>query len=322
MSQDPLISVIMSTYNEEFEWVTESVNSILNQIYRNFEFIIVIDNPERKDIIDYIKSCKRTDGRIILIINKTNLGLIKSLNKAISVSKGRYIARMDADDISHLDRLEKQLRYIEEKNLDLIGSNINLFRGQREIFFTTNKLLTHKYLKKMLLRGTIGIVHPTFFGKKEVFDSLGGYSYSPHTEDKEFLARVFVSGYKVGNIADVLLDSRYTDSSVTKKNAIIIDLMGRYITRVFIEFEKTGKYNFDKTFYDRLQISENQIEKYSKVQILLGTIRNNINKKKYLNFFCSFTKAFIIAPSYVMSSIKINLFLKIYKIIEKHKLSI
>ncbi len=316
MTENSLVSVIMSTYNEKLEWIKRSVNSILSQTYRNIEFIIIVDKPDRKDIIDYLEACKKKDSRIVLEINEKNLGLIKSLNKAIALSTGEYIARMDADDISHLGRLKKQLEYINEKKLDLIGSNINLVKEDGEVFSTTDKLLTHKYLKKLLAGGTIGIVHPTFFGRREVFVNLDGYKYSPHTEDKEFLARIFVNGYKVGNVKDVLLDCMYTSNSVTKKYAIYVGLMGQYVSKIFKKFMKTGIYNFDYTFYDKLKVYDRQIARYTKSQVLLGNARENLNKKFFFKFYLNMIKAFFFAPTYVISGIKINLFLKLYKILE------
>ena len=103
----------------------------------------------------------------ILILNKNNLGLIKSLNIALKVANGDFIARMDADDISYKHRISKQLNYIKENNLDLIGSNVNLFKSNQPPFFTTDKLISHNYLKKMFYYGAIGIVHHlSLVGKK------------------------------------------------------------------------------------------------------------------------------------------------------------
>ena len=89
----------MSSYNEPIEYVQKAVNSILNQTYKYFEFIIVIDNPNNSELISFLSSTANKDERIILLINKRNIGLAMSLNRALSVSTGGFIARMDADDI-------------------------------------------------------------------------------------------------------------------------------------------------------------------------------------------------------------------------------
>jgi glycosyltransferase involved in cell wall biosynthesis len=186
----------MSVYNEKESWIKEAIESILNQTYKNLEFIIVIDNPIREDIIKVIKEYVKKDNRINYFINEKNMGLVYSLNRALKHCNGEYIARMDADDISHVNRFELQLNYLEENNLDLIGCNVNLF-NEEGIFYTTNKLLTHKYIKKLLTYGTIGIVHPTFFGREEVFRKLNGYKNAFHAEDMEFLARIFCNDFRV-----------------------------------------------------------------------------------------------------------------------------
>ena len=117
------ISVIMACYNEEKEWVRESINSILGQSFDDFEYIIVLDNPNNKLLRDYLEEIKKIDDRIKLIINDKNEGLVSSLNKAIKYSTGEYIARMDSDDISMNNRLEIQYEYLENNpEISLISS--------------------------------------------------------------------------------------------------------------------------------------------------------------------------------------------------------
>ena len=104
-----LISVVMSVYNEKIEWIKDSVKSILGQSYTNIEFIIVIDNPGLdREVKEYLENTAKTDGRVVLLQNKENVGLAKSLNRGIAAANGAYIARMDADDISEKNRLDLQ----------------------------------------------------------------------------------------------------------------------------------------------------------------------------------------------------------------------
>lgn len=105
----PLVSVVMSVYNG-LPYLKASVESILNQTYSHFEFII-IDDCSTDGSLNYLSSL--TDKRIRLLHNSKNLKLSASLNLGIQASRGRYILRMDADDISFSDRLEKQVRYME-----------------------------------------------------------------------------------------------------------------------------------------------------------------------------------------------------------------
>lgn len=111
----------MSTYNEENMLIRQAVESILNQTYSEFEFIIVLDNPKNIEIANLIQEYASRDKRIVILKNEKNLGLVKSLNKALEISKGEYIMRMDADDISEKDRIEKEYKFLKENNLDLVA---------------------------------------------------------------------------------------------------------------------------------------------------------------------------------------------------------
>lgn len=117
-----LVTVLMSVYNAK-SYLGESIESILNQTYRDFEFIIIDDGSTdgSRAIIQKYALC---DNRIVYIKNRTNIGLAKSLNKGIKLAKGKFIARQDADDLSAIDRLEMQVNYaLANSYVDLIGSN-------------------------------------------------------------------------------------------------------------------------------------------------------------------------------------------------------
>lgn len=102
----PYFSVIISIFKEDDSIIKKSLNSILNQSFKDFELIIVVDNPNRNNIPI------NKDYRVRVLKNDSNLGLTKSLNKAVKISRGKFIVRQDADDYSALNRLEKTYRYI------------------------------------------------------------------------------------------------------------------------------------------------------------------------------------------------------------------
>ena len=118
MSKLPLISIVMPVYNAE-SFLESAIFSILNQTHSNFEFII-IDDKSTDDSLMIIKKFQKKDSRIKLL-NGDGKNLVKALNKGIMKSKGKYIARMDSDDISLPKRLESQVKYIEKYNLDICG---------------------------------------------------------------------------------------------------------------------------------------------------------------------------------------------------------
>ena len=120
----PLVSVVMSVYNSE-KHLQESVNSILNQTYTNFEFVIINDGSNDNCLDILIKYQKNNNQ--VLIIDQENIALTKSLNRGIQLARGKYIARQDADDKSLPERLEKQIQFLEA-NADyfLIGTDYKI----------------------------------------------------------------------------------------------------------------------------------------------------------------------------------------------------
>jgi len=113
-------SVIMATYKESIECLKQSIESIINQTYNDFEFIIILDNPDNKEHIAFINDYVCKDERIKFYINDKNMGLTNTLNRGLKLAEGKYICRMDADDVSMPDRIEKQLHYLNQYHYDLI----------------------------------------------------------------------------------------------------------------------------------------------------------------------------------------------------------
>ena len=128
------VSVVMSLYKEPMRWIREAVESILAQTFRDFEFIIICDNPDYTEAISYIQGLMAGDPRIRLICNPTNIGLTKSLNIGIETSCGEYIARMDADDIALPERLERQVAFLEaHPEISICASNAHVIDAEGKI---------------------------------------------------------------------------------------------------------------------------------------------------------------------------------------------
>lgn len=160
----------MSVYNGE-AFLKEAIESILNQTFDNFEFIIINDNSGDSSL-DILTSYK--DRRIKLINNETNIGLTKSLNKGLKVASGKYIARMDADDIAYNYRLEKQYNFLEHNNeIGVLGTQA-ISNGK----FFKYKIVhpTSDYLIKWKLFFSNPIVHPSVMYHKTLIESIGGYN--------------------------------------------------------------------------------------------------------------------------------------------------
>ena len=160
----PLISVLMSTYNETTKELNESINSILQQTYSNFEFLIINDNPNNYELEKTLKSYK--DSRIKIIHNEENLGLVKSLNSGLKYCNGQYVARMDADDISCPSRIQDELLYLQNNRLDMVGSYIETIDENGKtikplMMFPKN----HNQIVKFMRWGSF-ICHPTCLLKR------------------------------------------------------------------------------------------------------------------------------------------------------------
>lgn len=209
----PTVSVIMPVYNAE-NYVNEAIESILGQSFTDFE-LIIIDDGSTDQSCTIIK--KYYDPRIRFVRNETNCKLIATLNKAIQLAQGKYIARMDADDISLPERLEKQVGFMEEhSSIAVCGTWVEIFGDCEPSFwrFTNNA----DSAKCMLLFGCC-IVHPSVMLRKSMLDT--GFSYSdlyPHGEDYALWTQI-AQKYKVTNIPEVLLKYRKSASQVSNKYA-------------------------------------------------------------------------------------------------------
>lgn len=148
------ISVIMSVGQLPIDWLRQSVESILRQTFTNLEFIIICDTPTNKDIIALLKDYAAQDHRIVMIFNEGQLGVPKSVNKGISMAHGKYIARMDADDISEKKRLKKQYAFMEaNEDVVLLGSNIHFIGRNAFLKLTDNIRYEDRSIKAQMLLG-------------------------------------------------------------------------------------------------------------------------------------------------------------------------
>lgn len=211
----PKISVLMGIYNtKNKEYLKESLNSILNQTYKDFE-LIICDDGSTNECINWAKEIVKDDKRVIFIKNKKNEGLAYTLNHCLKKAKGTFVARMDDDDISHLDRFEKQIKYFNENDVDLVSNNINVF--DENGIYKTLKYPKHISKKDFLFNSPI--VHPSIMAKKSAFLKVGGYKNIKSTirvEDYDLFMRMFADGVKMDVIQDVLFDYR-DDRDNTKR---------------------------------------------------------------------------------------------------------
>lgn len=208
MKNPPLISVIMSVYNEE-QYVEKSIRSILNQTEQDFEVIIFDDcsTDATPDLIERIQ-----DDRIRLYRNTENCGLTRNLNQGLKLAEGKYIARMDGDDFSLPARFEKQVKYLEENpGVMLIGCWTQNFGAS---FLHAKLRENSQELKaRMLVRPVFA--HPGFMMRKELIEK--GYFYDEAfrtAQDYDFASRV-AEKFEIGMVQEVLLFYRVHDKQIS-----------------------------------------------------------------------------------------------------------
>ena len=212
---NPIVSIIMGVYNaEKSNMLQQAIESILNQTMQNFEFIIC-DDASTDSSYNILQSYMH-DSRIVVIKNDKNRGLAYSLNKCISIAKGKYIVRQDADDYSDTSRLNVLVEYIESHpNYDIVGSNIKYFDESG----LWGKYVLPQYPQKKDFLFTVPFIHATVILKKESILKVGGYRVHKETfrcEDYDLFMTMYSKGMRGANIQRYLYNVR-EDSAAQKR---------------------------------------------------------------------------------------------------------
>lgn len=290
MMDKPTVSVILPVYNCEL-YIYDAVQSILNQSFTNFE-LIIIDDCSTDATVAIINSFK--DSRIRLIVKEKNSGYTDSLNYAISICKGEFIARMDGDDISLPERFQKQVDFLNaNKDVIMCGTGIQIMDSDKLLFHPSS----HDAIKVKLCFSN-AFFHPTVMFRKDVFAHFHYNKEFEPAEDYDLWAQLVFKG-KVMNIDEVLLKYRvHTNQISNYKNEIQINAMTIAQLRMFqmlfenetIEMElykQAFKYNAISSIsefksvmnlFKKIQSNNNQLGIYKK------NIFNSELQKSRINF--------------------------------------
>ena len=229
MNNEPLVSVIMATFNEPERFIKASINSILNQTYHNLELLIA-DDSSKDETIRAIDECAASDNRVKVIRKVQRMGFVNALNIALKESKGTYIARMDGDDVAVPERFEKQVAYLEShQEMDVLGGAMNIQNEKSEI--TSTRYYPSggcKLLCWMSLRDPVG--HPTVMFRRNIIDNGLYYDETMNKgcEDTELWFRLRNNGFKIANLQEPLVNYRITVDMATKRER---DNNANYIAR-------------------------------------------------------------------------------------------
>jgi len=233
---NPLISVILPVYNAE-RFISQAITSIIQQSFGDFELILINDgSTDRSKYI--IQSF--IDPRIIFIENSKNCGLIFSLNKGIELASGKYIARMDADDISHPDRFQKQVIFLEgHPACAAIGSAyLPVDENNHPVMLPVQRPLWPSCAEWFMVIGS-PLAHPSVMYRTNLARQIGGYdSKYAHAEDYEFWSRLIKVG-SICSLPEVLLryrtgnSERISEKYFSEQFEITIEIRRKYFLEQF-----------------------------------------------------------------------------------------
>lgn len=214
---NPLVSVLIPCYNVE-SYVVESVSSIIDQTYTNLE-IVIINDCSSDNTSHKLDELSKKDSRIKIYNNETNLKLIKTLNKGVELCNGKYIARMDADDISFPTRIEKQVSFLEQNaDYDVVSTMFYTFRTGKSKHNLYINPKTYEELQAYLLFRS-GICHPAVMIRKTLFTELGLKFEAKylHVEDYALWSKALYCT-KLANLDEPLLYYRVHEHQVSTLN--------------------------------------------------------------------------------------------------------
>lgn len=213
ISMHPAVSVVLPVYNAEM-YVGEAIKSILGQTFSDLE-LIVINDGSTDNSLDILQEFSGKDSRIKLV-SRENQGLVATLNEGIRIADGRWIARMDADDISLPNRLERQVTWLERKGIDICGSWVECF-GERSTIWRYP--ISHEGCEAQLLFD-VPFAHPTVVARAEVFRKLAYDKRYVCAQDYDLWQRAWVAGFKLGNVPEPLLRYRMHTGQVSAKDKV------------------------------------------------------------------------------------------------------
>ena len=234
MNSNPMISLVMPVYNGE-KFLKEAMESILNQTYKDFEFLIVYDEST-DGTLSIIQKFQEQDTRVVLI-NGDKEGISGALNKGIKKSRGKYIARLDADDISLPTRFEKQINHMEIFKLDICGGHSLLIDSDGKINGIGMVPRSHD-LCGLSMMFMVPFAHSSVMILKSfLIDS--SLKYIGKYEDFDLWARMFSAGAKFGNVDDVVVRYRVLKDSLSIVHAAGSRRDTRRVLKIFrIEHQK------------------------------------------------------------------------------------
>lgn len=299
------VSIIICYYNYD-KFINDSIDSVFNQSHQQFE-IILIDDGSNIPVHKILKKKFLNDKRLKIFSNSINLGLSKSLNKAVRLCSYDYIFNFDSDDIMIKDRIEKQLTYFlnnsEVSILSCLGSyyfNGKIIGLTSSSFYNTEEFKNHFFVRKKL----IGILSPGTAFKKEVFTDINFNEELISAMDTDFINHAAKKGYIVNVMKEVLILYRIHENQLTSSKIFTTYLNNEFIKRKIFSNDIISYENFiieykSLNIYKKFRLNRKIILKVLSRNILL-----NFFKEKYIFVFRDIILLTIISPKNLLSNFK------------------
>jgi glycosyltransferase involved in cell wall biosynthesis len=203
----PVVSVLLPV-RDDVEYVDEAVASVLGQTHSDLE-VVAVDDGSTDGSAERLDAWAARDGRV-RVLRQASGGIASALERARMAASGRYLARMDADDISHKERFARQLALLEaDRTLAGCGCGVRYFpdgavrAGARRYETWLNRTVTPESIAAAMFV-ECPLAHPTFFLRAEVIDDVGGYRDAGWAEDYDLLLRLWRRGHRLGKVPHVL----------------------------------------------------------------------------------------------------------------------
>ncbi len=280
----PEISVIMSVYNGE-TYLEEALESVRNQTFKNLE-LIVINDCSTDSTSEILAEFASKDDRIKVHTNEVNLRLPASLNKAISLCKGKYIARMDADDICLPERFERQYKFMEEHQ-DVALSSCRFMTVKNGVYMSggAGGRCDNSALRAMLLVGN-PILHPGVIAKAEVLKKINYDTTLTCTEDLELWTRMAMKNQKIEILPECLLiyrlhDKQITSTTLERQHTEVLKIQQKYYGELLQEMDE----NMQKFYISGIYFTENaDIHKFSQYAAWLKSVSGKNFEKTSIDY--------------------------------------